>query len=68
MKIFILVIAFLVIWFLLFWVGGSRLDNGYDYIPAKRSWRWALFTFVCDILGFAFAYGMHIVLSNYHPL
>lgn len=46
------IILFIIAWALMFWLGNSRVDNGYDFIPAKYNWKGALVSFVLTALMF----------------
>lgn len=53
MKITITIIfAFVICWGLIFWLGCSRLDNGYDYIPAQYNLKGALISLAATIAVF----------------
>ena len=50
------IILFIIVWALLFLIGGSRLDDGYDFIPAQYNWKGALISFVLTALMFGMLY------------
>ena len=48
------IITFIVAWGLMFWLGNSRLDNGYDFIPAQYNLKGVLKSFILTALTFGF--------------
>ena len=50
------VIIFIITWGLMFWLGNSRLDNGYDFIPTQYNLKGVLTSFILTMLTFGFVF------------
>lgn len=50
------IILFIVTWAIIFFVGNSRVDNGYDYIPSKYNWKTALISLITTAIVFGLAF------------
>lgn len=50
------IIVFIIVWGLMFWIGNSRLDDGYDFIPAQYNWKGAFISLLLTALIFGIIY------------